>query len=195
MEEPTIKKVIFRRSTPAQRAAYIKRWKDSGKSQRAFSAENGLSYQSLSNWVLREKKRLRQFTQAQKVAFVKQWRDSGKTQRAFCEEHGLNHKSLSNWSMRMKPLLPAENTEQKAGKVKKAKKKRWANLINKKTAANGGGRPNAAAFLFFANESQSHFLIFYIKKADFEIIGFAEFQRFAEFFVTRYPDPGAEHAG
>ena len=124
MDEPTIKKVIFRRSTPAQRAAYIKRWKDSGKSQRAFSAENGLSYQSLSNWVLREKKRLRQFTQAQKVAFVKQWRDSGKTQRAFCEEHGLNHKSLSNWSLRTKHLLSAENTEQKASKVKKAKKKR-----------------------------------------------------------------------
>ena len=122
MEEPTIKKM--QRHTPAQRATYIKRWKESGKSQRAFSAENGLRYQSLSQWVLGEKKRLRQFTPAQRAAYVKQWKESGKTQRAFCEEHNLNHKSLSNWSMRMKPLLPAENTEQKAGKVKKAKKKR-----------------------------------------------------------------------
>jgi transposase-like protein len=122
MEEPTIKKV--QRHTPAQRAAYIKRWKESGKSQRAFSAENGLRYQSLSHWVLSEKKRLRQFTPAQRAAYVKQWKESGKTQRAFCEEHNLNHKSLSNWSMRTKHLLPTENTEQKSNKVKKAKKKR-----------------------------------------------------------------------
>jgi transposase-like protein len=123
MEEPTSKKV-FPKYTAEQKAAFIEQWKQSGKSQRAFSIEKGLRFQSLNNWILAAKKRLRQFTPAQRATYVKQWRESGKTQRAFCEEHNLNHKSLSNWSMRMKPLLPAENTEQKAGKVKKAKKKR-----------------------------------------------------------------------
>jgi transposase-like protein len=123
MEEPIINKV-FPKYTAEQKAAFIEQWKQSGKSQRAFSIEKGLRFQSLNNWILAAKKRLRGFTPEQRVLYVQQWKESGKTQREFCAEHGLSSKSLSNWSVRMKPLIPSESKEKKPQKKKKSKRKR-----------------------------------------------------------------------
>jgi len=123
MEEQASKKV-FPQYTAEQKAAFIEQWKQSGKSQRAFSIEKGLRFQSLNYWILAAKKRLREFTPEQRAAYVKQWKESGKTQREFCAEHGLSNKSLSNWSVRMKPLMPSESNKKKPEKSKKVRKKR-----------------------------------------------------------------------
>lgn len=57
MEELSITRRCLRRYTPEQRAAYVQQWKESGKSQRVFSEEQGVSYTSLNNWIRIEKKR------------------------------------------------------------------------------------------------------------------------------------------
>jgi hypothetical protein len=53
MEAPTVTKRRMRRYSSEQKAAYIKQWRESGKSQRVFCIEQGLNYKSLSNWIMR----------------------------------------------------------------------------------------------------------------------------------------------
>jgi hypothetical protein len=55
MEEPKVRKRRFYRYKPAQRVAYVKQWRESGKTQRVFCAEQGLNIKSLSNWSMRMK--------------------------------------------------------------------------------------------------------------------------------------------
>ena len=57
MEDLSVTRRRLRRYTPEQRAAYVKQWKESGKSQRVFSEEHGVSYTSLNNWLRIAKKR------------------------------------------------------------------------------------------------------------------------------------------